>query len=107
MTALLLTAAILSEVTATLSLRVYATSRARRWIVVVAVGYLVAFTLLAVVLGRGVGVGVVYGIWSASGIALTAIASRVLFRDPLTSRMLAGIGLILVGVVLIEFGQAQ
>lgn len=105
MTALLLIGAILSEVTATLSLRQLSTGRSRRWIAVVATGYLVAFVLLAVILERGAGVGVVYGIWAASGIALTAVASCTLFGDPLTRRMLAGIGLIIVGVLLIELGR--
>ncbi len=37
--------------------------------------------------------------------ALTAILGRVLFRDPLTRTMLAGIALIIGGVLLIELGH--
>ena len=43
-----------------------------------------------------------YGIWTACGVALVAVAARVLFRDPLTWRMIAGIALIIAGVLTIE-----
>ena len=54
----------------------------------------------------GLALGVAYGIWAAAGVALTAVASRFLFAEPLTRRMLAGIGLIVVGVLLVELGAA-
>jgi small multidrug resistance pump len=38
-------------------------------------------------------------------VALTAVLGRVLFKDPLTRTMLAGIGLIIVGVLLVELGH--
>lgn len=104
MTAVLLVGAILSEVGGTLALRTRATTGDRRWLLAVVVGYLAAFSLLAVTLDRGLAVGVAYGIWAAAGIATTAVASRVLFDDPLTRRMLAGIALIIVGVLLVELG---
>jgi small multidrug resistance pump len=52
-------------------------------------------------------VGVVYGIWVACGVALTAILGRVIFRDPLTPRMGLGIALIIAGVLVIELGAAS
>ena len=73
---------------------------------VVAVGYVVAFLALIGALRAGLALGVAYGIWAAAGVALTALASRVLFDEPLTRRMLAGIGLIVVGVLAIELGAA-
>ena len=51
--------------------------------------------------------GVAYGIWSAAGVALTAVASRVLFKEPLTLVMILGLGLIMGGVLLIELGAAH
>ncbi|WP_348728669.1 SMR family transporter, partial [uncultured Mycolicibacterium sp.] len=72
---LLLIGAILTEVTATLSLRVAARGRPPFYVVVV-VGYLLAFTLLAGSLRAGMPLGVAYGIWAAAGVALTATASR-------------------------------
>ena len=76
----------------------------RRWYAAVAVGYLVAFTCLSLVLAEGMALGVAYGIWSASGVALTALAGRVLFREPFTWVTAAGVALIAGGVLLIELG---
>jgi small multidrug resistance pump len=42
-------------------------------------------------------------VWSACGVALVAVAGRVLFDEPLTAPMLAGIALIIGGVLTIEF----
>ncbi|CUR58550.1 Multidrug resistance protein, SMR family [metagenome] len=95
--------AIASELAGTLSLRV--ASRGRPiWFIAVAVGYLTSLGLLTLALDRGLGLGVAYGIWAASGVALTAIASKVLFEEPLTSPMMGGILLIAVGVLMIELG---
>ena len=99
---LALAGAIGTEVLATLSLRASDGFRRRRWIVPVAAGYLLSFYLLCVSLSLGMPVGVAYGIWTACGVALVAVAARVLFRDPLTWRMIAGIALIIAGVLTIE-----
>lgn len=101
---LALAGAIAMEVVATLSLRASDGFRRRRWIAPVAAGYLVSFYLLWLSLSLGMPVGVAYGIWTACGVALVAIAAKVLFRDPLTWRMMAGIGLIIAGVLTIEMG---
>lgn len=80
---LFLAGAVVSEVAGTLSLRVAVGGRRRFYAAVVA-SYLLAFTLLALTLDAGLGLGVAYGIWAAAGVALTAIASKVLFAEPLT-----------------------
>lgn len=103
---LYLTGAILTEVAATLSLRVAAHGR-RRWYAAVLAGYLLAFTLLALALRQGLGLGVAYGIWAAAGVALTAVAGRLLFGEPLSRLMVLGIALIMGGVLLIELGAAH
>lgn len=95
--------ATLGEVLGTLALRAAATGR-RRWYAATALGYLVAFGLLTLALDGGLPLGVVYGVWAASGVALTAVASRLLFDEPLTRTMVAGIGLIAAGVLLVELG---
>lgn len=94
---------IVLEVTATLSLDA---AQRHPWLyVVVVVGYAGSFLLLSQVLRMGMPLGVAYGIWGATGVALTAVLAWALFGDPLTPIMLAGIGLIAVGVLLIELGS--
>lgn len=77
------------------------------WFIVVVTGFLAAFVFLTLALDGGMALGVAYGIWAATGVALTAVASRILFREPLTKVMGAGIGLIIVGVLFIELGAAH
>lgn len=102
---LLLIAAILAEVTATLSLK--AALDAPAFYVVVAVGYTVTFILLAQVLRRGMGLGVAYGIWGAFGVTLTAILAAILFGEDLNAVMGLGIALIATGVMLVEIGAQR
>jgi small multidrug resistance pump len=99
-----LAVAILIEVASTLALRVAVAGRPR-WYAGVVTGYVVSFALLALALHEGLGIGVAYGIWTAVGVALTAVLSRRLFAEPLTRTMLVGITLIAAGVVLLELGQ--
>ena len=58
-------------------------------------------------LKAGLPLGVADGIWAAGGVAVTAIASRLLFGEPLTRTMVAGIALIMAGVLLVEIGSAH
>ena len=101
---LFLTVAIVTEVAATLSLKV-ASEGKNLWFIPVVVGYLIAFTTLALALNEGMPIGVAYGIWTACGVALTAILGRILFKDPLTWVMGLGVALIAGGVILIELGH--
>lgn len=101
-----LAAAIAIEVAATLGLRVAVAGR-KSWFVAVSVGYIVSFTMLAFALDAGVPLGVAYGIWSASGVALTAVLCRVIFKEPLTWLMIAGIALIMAGVIVVEVGATS
>jgi small multidrug resistance pump len=100
---LLLAGAVLLEVTATLSLR--AALDHPGWYVVVVLGYSGAFAALALVLRAGMGVGVAYGIWAATGVALTAVLAALVFGDPLTGGMGVGIALVIGGVLCVELGS--
>lgn len=102
-TRLLLLGAIATEVTATLSLR--ASQDHVIWLVPVVAGYLASFLFLTRVLRAGMPVGVAYGIWGALGTAITAVAAAVIFGDPFTAPIVAGIALIIAGVLLVEFGS--
>jgi len=101
---LFLGGAILFEVGGTLALRQSDGLRRRVWLAPVVLGYLAAFVLLWLTLDAGMAVGVAYGVWAATGVALTALAGHILFKDPLSSMMLVGIAAIAGGVLLIELG---
>lgn len=103
---LLLAGAIVTEVAATLALRIASTGK-RKWYAIVASGYFSAFVLLTLTLSEGMNLGVAYGIWAAVGVALTAIASRIIFKEPLTPIMVLGLALIMTGVLLIELGATH
>ena len=99
---LALLAGIVVEVFSTLGLRASDGFRKKRWIAPVFLGYVMSFTLIWWSLRLGMPVGIAYGVWTACGVALVAILGRVLFAEPLTRQMLAGIALIIAGVVVIE-----
>jgi len=98
--------AIVTEVAATLSLRASIGGR-KLWYIPVTAGYVIAFGLLSLVLQEGIALGVAYGIWAASGVALTAVLSKFIFKEPFTLIMAAGIALIVGGVLLVELGAAH
>jgi small multidrug resistance pump len=99
----LLVGAIVAEVTGTLSLR--ASQDHPGWLFVVVAGYLSAFAFLTGVLRAGKPVGVVYGIWGASGTAATAVLAALIFGDPFTVPIAIGLVLIIAGVVVVEVGS--
>ena len=101
----LLMAAIGSEVTASLSLK--GALDHPGWYAVVVVGYVASFFFLAAVLRAGMPLGVAYGIWGALGVALTAVLAAAIFGEPLTPMMLAGVGLVIAGVLCVELGSHQ
>lgn len=103
----LLAGAIVTEVSGTLCLRMGSTTGRKAWFGGVLAAYCVAFVCLALVLDAGLGLGVAYGIWAASGVALTAVASRIFFKEPLTLVMVAGIVLIAAGVLVVELGASH
>ncbi len=101
---LFLIGAIIFEVSGALSLRMASTGK-RRWWVAVALGYIIAFTMLIFTLANGMALGVAYGIWAASGVALTAILSKIIFKEHLTLIMSIGIRVVIGGVIMIELGS--
>lgn len=102
---LYLAGAIVFEVSGTLALR--ASFDQSVWLVLVVVGYLVSFGFLAAVLRQGAPIGVAYGIWGASGVALTAVFAYFLFDDPLTWVMSLGIVIVAAGVLVVETGSEK
>jgi len=98
---LFLLLAIVSEVVATSSLKA-SEGFTRFWpSVVVVIGYGIAFYCLALTL-RVIPMGVVYAIWSGIGIVLITVVGWLLFDQKLDLPALVGIGLIAMGVVVMN-----
>ena len=104
---LLLAGAILSEVTATISLKLSDGFSKLVPTVIVVIGYICAFILLSQVLKRGMSIGVAYGIWAAVGVALVALVGALFLGDSLTLIQVGGLVLVGGGVLAIELGAAH
>lgn len=102
---LILAGAIALEVTATMALR--AAIDDPWWAVLAVVGYAGAFIALSLLLRMGASIGVVYGIWAAAGVALTAVIASVIFAEPFTLPIGIGIAVVIAGVVLVETGHEK
>ena len=102
---LFLAAAIVLEVAGSLSLKGALSVPA--FYLVVALGYAGAFVFLALTLRVRMPLGVAYGIWGAAGVVLTAVLSSLIFDEPLTPLMGAGIAIIIAGVLCVELGAQR
>ena len=76
------------------------------WAVVVVSGYAVAIWLLALVVQR-LPVSVTYAVWSGLGTAAIAVIGVVFLGESLDPVKVLAIGLIVVGVVLLNLHAAQ
>ncbi|MEU1404695.1 multidrug efflux SMR transporter [Streptomyces sp. NPDC005728] len=103
---LLLAGAIAAEVAATTAMK-YSEGFSRLWpSLVTALGYLVSFALLAQTL-KTLSIGTVYAIWSGVGTATIAVLGLMLFGEGLSATKVAGILLIVGGVVVLNLGGAH
>lgn len=69
---------------------------------VVVLSYAVAFYFLSLAL-QAIPVGVAYAVWSGVGIALITLIGWVVYRQRLDTPALAGIALIMLGVVVLNW----
>jgi len=93
--------AIGSEIIATVSLKLSDGFTKPIPAVVVVLGYGFSFYALSVTL-RSIPLGVVYAVWSGVGTAAVVLIGVFLFREVLDTIKVAGIGLIIVGVVMLN-----
>lgn len=102
MSYLYLAIAIVAEVIGTSALK--ATEGFTRLLpsLVVVIGYGTAFYFLSLTL-KVIPVGIAYAIWSGVGVALITLIGWVLFKQRLDAPALAGLALIVAGVVVIHF----
>jgi len=75
-------------------------------VVIVVVGYAASFYFLALTL-RDIPLGVTYAVWSGIGTAAIAVIGVVFFRETLGLVSIAGITLIVLGVVLLNVSGAH
>lgn len=69
-------------------------------------GYAVAFVLLSQTL-KSLEVGVTYALWSGIGTAAIAVIGALAFKEPVTAAKIAGIVLIIAGVILLNLGGGK
>ncbi|NXY93134.1 multidrug efflux SMR transporter [Streptomyces sp. BR123] len=102
----LLAAAIAAEVAGTTAMK-FSDGFTKLWPSVgTVVGYLVAFTLLAQTL-KSMSVGTAYAIWAGVGTAAIAAIGMAFLGEAATAAKLAGIALIIAGVVLVNLSGAH
>lgn len=104
--AVLLSIAIATELVATTALK--ASDGFTKWGygVLVVVGYAFSFYFMALSL-KHLNLGATYAIWSGAGTAATAIIGVALFGESLTWPRVAGLVLIVGGVVVLNLGGAH
>ena len=100
-----LSIAIVGEVIATSFLKLTSGDKSVWWAYpIVGVGYVLAFTMLSLSLGKGIPLGIAYAIWAGVGVVLVAIISWLVFHEPLTLVQVLGMALVVAGVTMLELG---
>ncbi len=100
-----LSLAIASEIAATLSLKA-AGDGSIAAAVTVAVGYVVSFLLLLVVVRR-IEVSIAYAVWAGAGTAVIALVGMTMLGEPTSLVKVASIGLVVLGVVGLNLSGAH
>ena len=103
---LYLSIAILAEVIATSALKAAEGFTRLTPSLLVIFGYGTAFYFLSLTL-RTMQVGTAYAIWSGVGTVLVSLIAWILFNQKLDAAAIAGITLIIAGVVIIKFLSQQ
>ena len=99
--------AVLTEVTATTSLKFSEGFTKLIPSIVVVVGYGLSFYLLSMTL-KVMPIGIAYALWSGIGITLTVIAGKIIWNESLDWARILGIVLIIAGILVINlFSRAS
>ncbi|MEU0803932.1 multidrug efflux SMR transporter [Streptomyces sp. NPDC005970] len=103
---LTLAGAIAAEILATTSMK-YSEGFSKLWpSLVTVVGYVVAFALLAQTL-KTISVGTAYAIWAGAGTAVIAAIGMVFLGEAATAAKVAGVLLVIAGVIVLNLGGAH
>ena len=98
---IILTIAILAEVIATSALKSSMGFSKLIPSLIVIIGYAISFYCLALTL-RSIPIGIVYAIWSGTGIALISITAWFFYQQKLDTAAIIGILLIISGVLVMN-----
>ncbi|MEV1290097.1 multidrug efflux SMR transporter [Micromonospora sp. NPDC049679] len=101
-----LAGAILFEIAATTSMKLSAGLTKAGWTVGLVAAYLVSFALLSQAL-KTFEVGTAYAIWAGVGTALIAAIGMAFFDETISATKIAGIALVVVGVVVLNLSGAH
>jgi small multidrug resistance pump len=93
--------AICAEVIATVSMKAVKGFSTPLPLMLVIIGYGIAFFMLTLVV-RSIPVGIAYAIWAGMGIVMVSIAALFVYGQRLDVPAMAGMGLIVAGVVVIQ-----
>ena len=93
--------AICAEVIATTSMKAVKGLSTPLPLALVIVGYSIAFWMLTLVV-RDIPVGIAYAVWAGMGIVMVSIAALVIYGQKLDGPAIAGMALIVMGVVVIQ-----
>jgi len=101
---LFLAIAIIGEVVGTTALK--ASDGMTKWgpAALVIVGYGLSFWLLSLTM-RSLPVAMIYAIWCGVGVSAIAVIGKVLYGEPITLAGAVGMGLIVVGIVLLQLPE--
>jgi small multidrug resistance pump len=93
--------AIAAEVIATSALKM-TDNFSKLWpSVIVILGYITSFYFLSLTL-RTFSLGVAYALWAGLGVVLVTVASFVIYKQRIDFEGIAGIGLIIMGVIILN-----
>ena len=102
----ILAAAIAAEISATLALKAADGLTKPIPTLIVVLGYGTALWLMSTSMDM-LPIGVVYAIWAGVGMVGAAIGGALLFGEPITAPMIAGIAVIACGVAILAAAQGQ
>ena len=95
--------AIVTEVCGTLAMKYSADGMRVLGMTVMYLMLLISYTSLAIAVKR-IPLVVAYGTWESLGLVLIAIFSNLLFSEPLGFIKIIGIIIVVIGIILLEYG---
>ncbi|MCA1218761.1 DMT family transporter [Streptomyces sp. 8L] len=103
---LLLAGAIAAEIAATTAMK-FSEGFTRLWPSLITLcGYVLSYALLSQTL-KSLSIGTAYAIWAGAGTAVIAALGMAFLHEPASPVRLAGIALVIVGVVVLNLGGSR